>query len=55
MTSNNSNINVLTKSNTVNKITKTHSVCSKFILGYSYKMLKMYIKRNLARSFKSYY
>ena len=26
------------------KITTTHSICSKFILGYSYKMLKIYLK-----------
>ena len=44
MTSNNSNINVETKTNTLYKITTTHSICSKFILGYSYKMLKIYLK-----------
>ena len=52
MTSNNSNINIETKSNTMYKITTTHSVCSKFILGYSYKMLKIYLKINMARRFK---
>ena len=36
------NSNVITKSNTVNKI---HLICSKLILGYSYKMLKIYLKR----------
>ena len=45
MTSNKSNINVQTKTNTVNKITTTHSVCSKFILGYSHKIFKIYLKR----------
>ena len=45
MTSNNSNINAQTKSNTVNKLIRTHSVCSKFILGYSYKMFKIKLKR----------
>ena len=34
-----------TKTNTVNKITTTHSVCSKFILGNSYKMFKIDLKR----------
>ena len=41
MTSNNSNINAQTKSNTVNKLIRTHSVCPTFILGYSYKMFKI--------------
>ena len=44
MISNKSNINVQTKSNTVNKITTTHLICSKFIIGYDYKMLKIYLK-----------
>ena len=44
MTSKNSNINVKTKTNTLNKITTKHSICSEFILGYSYKMLKIYPK-----------
>ena len=44
MTSNNSNINVEIKTNTLNKITTTHSICSEFILGYTYKMLKIYLK-----------
>ena len=44
MTSNNSNINVETKTNTLNKITTIHSIYSEFILGYSNKMLKIYIK-----------
>ena len=44
MTSNNRNINVETKTNTLNKITTTHSICSEFILGYSYKMLKICLK-----------
>ena len=35
------------KTNTVNRITTTHSVCSKFILGYSYKMFKIYLKRKI--------
>ena len=48
MTSNNSNINVETKTNTLYKITTTHSICSKFILGYSYKMLKIYLKNKPA-------
>ena len=39
MTINNSNINVETETNTLNKITTTHSICSEFILGYSYKMV----------------
>ena len=48
MTSNHTNINVQTKSNTVNKITTTHSVCAKFILGYSFlsKGLKTKINVN---------
>ena len=45
MTGNTSNINVQTKTNTLNKIITTHSVCSKFIQGYSYKMFKIYLKR----------
>ena len=45
MTSNHSNINAQTKSNTVNKLIRTHSVCSKFIQGYSYKMFKINLKR----------
>ena len=45
MTSNNSNINVETKTNTLYKITTTQSICSEFILGYSYKMLKIYLKK----------
>ena len=45
MKTNNSNLNVQTKTNTVNKLIRTHSVCSKFILGYSYKMLKINLKR----------
>ena len=44
MTSNNSNINVETKTNTLNKITTKRSICSEFILGYNYKMLKIYLK-----------
>ena len=44
MTSNISKINVETKTNTLNKITTTHSISSKFILGYRYKMLKIYLK-----------
>ena len=32
------------KTNTLNKITTTHSICSKLILGYSYEMLKIYLK-----------
>ena len=44
MISNNSNINVETKTNTLNKIITTYSICSEFILGYSYKMLKIYLK-----------
>ena len=43
MTSNNSNINVETKTNTLYKIITTHSICSEFILGYSYKMFKIYL------------
>ena len=34
-----------TKSNTINKIKTKYSVSSKYILGYSYKMLKIYLKR----------
>ena len=49
MTSNNSNVNVKTKTNTLNKITTTHSICSEFILGYSYKMLKIYLKNKPAK------
>ena len=45
MTTNSSNINVQTKTNTLNKIITTHSVCSKFIQGYSYKIFKIYLKR----------
>ena len=45
MTSNHTNINVQIKSNTVNKTTTTHSVCSKFILDYCYNMLKIYLQR----------
>ena len=44
MTSNNSNIKVRTKTNTLNKITTKHSICSEFILGYNYKMLKIYLE-----------
>ena len=44
MTNNNSNINLETKTNTLNKITSTHSICPEFILGYNYKMLKIYLK-----------
>ena len=45
ITSNNNNINVQTKTNTLNKIITTHSVCSKFIQGYTYKIFKIYLKR----------
>ena len=58
MTSNNSNINVETKTNTLNKITTTHSICSEFILGYSYKMLKIYLKNKPGKKIQpsmSYY
>ena len=48
MTSNNSNINVETKTNTLNKITTKHSICSEFIIGYSYKMLKIYLNNKPA-------
>ena len=51
MTSNNSNINVETKTNTLNKITTKHSIYLEFILGYNKKMLKIYLKINLARRF----
>ena len=44
MISNNSNINVETKTNTLNKIITTYSICSEFILGYRYKMPKIYLK-----------
>ena len=44
MTSNNSNLNVETKTNTLNKITTTHSMCSEFKLGYNYKMFRIYLK-----------
>ena len=44
MTSNNSNINVETKTNTLNKITTTHSIAkNSYIPGYSYKMLQIYL------------
>ena len=33
------------KTNTVNKLKRTHSACSKFILGNSYKMFKINLKR----------
>ena len=46
MISNNSNINVQTKTNTINKIT-TRSVCSNLILGYSYKIYKIYLIRKI--------
>ena len=49
MTSNNSNINVETKTNTLYKITTTQSICSEFILGYSYKMLKIYLKNKSSK------
>ena len=49
MTSNNSNINVETKTNTLNKITTKHSICSEFIIGYSYKMLKIYLNNKPAK------
>ena len=44
MTSNNSNINVETKTNKLNKVTTTHSICTEIILGYRYKMFKIYLK-----------
>ena len=58
MTSNNSNINVETKTNTLNKITTTHSIGSEFIIGYSYKMIKIYLKNKLGKKIQasmSYY
>ena len=58
MTSNNSNINVETKTNTLNKITTTHSISSNFILGYRYKMLKIYLKNKPGKKIQasmSYY
>ena len=58
MTSNNSNINVETKNNTLNKITTTHSICSEFILGYSYEMLKIYLNNKPGKKIQtsiSYY
>ena len=54
MTNNNSSINVQTKTNIINKITTTHSVCSKFILGYRYKMLKIYLKRKTYEEVSSF-
>ena len=39
-----SNINVETKSNTVNKMTTPHPIWPEFILGYRYKILKIYLK-----------
>ena len=58
MTSKNSNINVATKTNTLNKITTKHSICSVFILGYNYKMLKIYPKNKPGKKIQpsmSYY
>ena len=58
MTSNNSNINVETKTNTLNKITTKHSICSEFILGYSYEMLKIYLNNKPSKKIQasmSYY
>ena len=52
MTSNNSKINVQTKSNTANKLIRTHSVCSKFILGY--KMYKIDLKRKIYQEASSF-
>ena len=58
MTSKNSNINVKTKTNTLNKITTKHLICSEFILGYNYKMLKIYPKNKPGKKIQpsmSYY
>ena len=58
MTSNNSNINVETKTNTLNKITTKHSICSEFILGYNYEMLKIYLNNKPGKKIQpsmSYY
>ena len=45
MTSHNSNINMETKTNTVNEMTTTYSKSYEFILGLSYKILNIYIKK----------
>ena len=52
MTSNNSNINVETKNNTVNEMKKKHSVSSEFIIDYTYKMLKIYLKNKPSKKLK---
>ena len=52
MTSNNSNINVETESNSVNKIIITNSIRSEFIFGYSYKRLKIYFKKKTSKKFQ---
>ena len=58
MTSNNTNINVETKTNTLNKITTKYSICSEFILAYSYEMLKIYLNNKPGKKIQlsmSYY
>ena len=58
MTSNSTNINVETKTNTLNKITTKYSICSEFILGYSYEMLKIYLNNKPGKKIQpsmSYY
>ena len=58
MTSNNTNINVKTKTNTLKKITTKYSICSEFILGYSYEMLKIYLNNKPGKKIQpsmSYY
>ena len=53
MSSKNSNINLETKTNTLNKITTTHSICSEFILGYNYKMLQIYLNNKPGKKIQS--
>ena len=55
MTSNNSNINVETKSNTVNKIIITHQYAQNSYETIAIKGSKYTLKRKLAKSFKYYY
>ena len=42
-----------TKTNTLNKIITTHSIFSEFILGYSYKMLKIYLKNKPGKNIQA--
>ena len=53
MTSNYSNINDETKDNIINKMTTTHSICSKFVLDYTCKMLKIYLKNKSSKKLQA--